>query len=429
MRFWVVAGVLLAGIGCRAEIPEGVYVCSASEQCPPGLGCDVVSGLCVRSVPDGGCVAATCEEQRAQCGTVDDRCGGTLECGSCDAPQTCGGADVPNICGCTPRGCEVDECDLVDNGCGAFMDCGGCDAPLECGAGGVANRCGCMAENPCADPMVCGMITDSCGAVQSCEACPSGLNCGGGGPNRCGTDTCIPPPCEDKQCGTISTPCGDVLECGSCTDPETCGGGAFGDRTPGVCGCTPRTCTTSALVRCGTGTEECGTTISCGVCGLNQTCDANQCRCTRPGEPNDVPVNATLLGTLTAPGHVEANDQNFHDDGDTDFYGLQVVSGAGADLGWTVTVQLSGLMLLGAIDVGVWVACPDAERNNPPRCVLPALASDTYLEGGCVVTGAPPLAMAVEVRMIVECSDPMVLVRARNGRRTCNTYRLGVFVD
>jgi len=57
-------------------------------------------------VPDGQgdgaaqCVPATCAEQGASCGTIDDGCGATLACGTCTAPETCGGGRVANECGC-----------------------------------------------------------------------------------------------------------------------------------------------------------------------------------------------------------------------------------------------------------------------------------------------------------------------------------------
>ena len=41
----------------------------------------------------------TCEDQEADCGSIDDGCGGILTCGSCEAGDTCGGAGVANRCG------------------------------------------------------------------------------------------------------------------------------------------------------------------------------------------------------------------------------------------------------------------------------------------------------------------------------------------
>lgn len=49
--------------------------------------------------PDGCCTPTTCAAQGANCDSIPDGCGGTLECGSCTLPATCGGAGMPNQCG------------------------------------------------------------------------------------------------------------------------------------------------------------------------------------------------------------------------------------------------------------------------------------------------------------------------------------------
>jgi hypothetical protein len=49
---------------------------------------------------DGACCApTTCAIQNANCGSIPDGCGGTLDCGTCTAPLTCGGAGIANQCG------------------------------------------------------------------------------------------------------------------------------------------------------------------------------------------------------------------------------------------------------------------------------------------------------------------------------------------
>jgi hypothetical protein len=60
----------------------------------PGESFDVVSCACK---PD--CVPTTCAAKTATCGSVDDGCGGALDCGTCTAPETCGGGGVANQCG------------------------------------------------------------------------------------------------------------------------------------------------------------------------------------------------------------------------------------------------------------------------------------------------------------------------------------------
>ncbi|HEX4476115.1 MAG TPA: hypothetical protein VH142_13610, partial [Polyangiaceae bacterium] len=56
-----------------------------------------------------GCVPASCDDLGAQCGTVADGCGGTLNCdlesGGCHGSDTCGGGGTANQCGCTGSNC------------------------------------------------------------------------------------------------------------------------------------------------------------------------------------------------------------------------------------------------------------------------------------------------------------------------------------
>jgi hypothetical protein len=46
-----------------------------------------------------------CIGQGSACGTTTNGCGGTMDCGGCDAPQTCGGGGTANVCGCSTPGC------------------------------------------------------------------------------------------------------------------------------------------------------------------------------------------------------------------------------------------------------------------------------------------------------------------------------------
>jgi len=61
--------------------------------------------------PDGGCKAMTCAGQNITCGQAGDGCGATLQCGSCSLPQTCGGDPAkPGQCGCTGVCQQVPVC-------------------------------------------------------------------------------------------------------------------------------------------------------------------------------------------------------------------------------------------------------------------------------------------------------------------------------
>ena len=405
---------LLGLTACTPEIPDATYVCTSTAECPPGLACDSVRGLCVREArfPDAGCTPLTCEIVRAECGALDDGCGGTLSCGTCTAPETCGGDGSPNICGCIPRVCEPGECGGPQNGCGAFLDCGGCDLPRRCND--VTDRCECDGGDPCVAPGACGSPLNGCGDVVACgDTCTDPTpDCGAMTPNVCGVGTCVPKTCagEGANCGVISDGCTSTLNCGTCTAPETCGGGLAG--TANRCGCSPRTCANTELaIECGDAREECGTMIYCGSCpSPGTTCVANRCVCAPLAEPNDDPSTATrvtVIGTRTV-----VMDQNIHVPTDQDFLVFQpefrTLDGA---LNVTVSVPASH-------DLGVWVTCPDASTSE--MLCAPGSRHDTsYSESGCVADGGGTSRTAVSFS--VSCASPTFLARVA-GTLSCPPY-------
>lgn len=94
-----------------------------------------------------GCAPTTCAALNKNCGQVADGCGGTLDCGGCDAGESCGASGQPNVCGpgtCTPRTCaDVGaNCGDLEDGCGGTLNCGSCSEPQSCGGGGSPNVCG-----------------------------------------------------------------------------------------------------------------------------------------------------------------------------------------------------------------------------------------------------------------------------------------------
>lgn len=173
----------------------------------------------------GNCTPKTCAAEQRTCGSLDDGCGSTLDCGSCAAPATCGGNGKAGVCGCVPTTCAAagKNCGKMPDGCGDVIECGSCNGTQTCGGGdpGQANVCG---EGPCT-------------TSTTCEA-------------------------ESKNCGTISDGCGDVLECGTCSAPDVCGGNGVAN----VCACQPTTCGAEGK-DCGTIPDGCGGTLDCGTCG------------------------------------------------------------------------------------------------------------------------------------------------------------------
>ncbi len=233
------------------------------------------------------CTKKTCESAGASCGQIADGCGGVLECGTCDSPNTCGGGGTPNQCGnnCkrTTCGAKGANCGIIADGCGGVLNCGACTAPAVCGGGGTANVCGVPKCIPlsCADVGAqCGAISDGCGGTVQCGTCPSGTTCGGGGtPNICGAGSCNPKTCtsEGAECGFIGDGCGGTAQCGTCPSGQTCGAAG-----PNKCGgsCTPRTCS-AAGAECGFIGDGCGGVLNCGTCTAPQICGgggmANKC--------------------------------------------------------------------------------------------------------------------------------------------------------
>jgi hypothetical protein len=121
----------------------------------PDTGCACCSaGFCVSSCGAGQCCAGgactfavTCAEFGLNCGSIDDRCGSTLDCGTCTAPETCGGGGTPNVCGCTDNGaaCTGRICGSAVNNCGQHVSCGTCptNTPKCCIDSCVCSTCQC----------------------------------------------------------------------------------------------------------------------------------------------------------------------------------------------------------------------------------------------------------------------------------------------
>ena len=261
------AGCGLEGDGCGGVINCGE--CGAGEVCG-GAGTPSQCGA-----PVVQCRAETCETLGVNCGAVADGCNGILQCGTCELRgEICGGGGDPNICGstsadggplCSPLTCENQNaaCGVVGDGCGGTIDCGGCNADESCGGGGVPNQCGAPACTPrtCADVSAnCGIIGDGCGAVLNCGTCSAPETCGGGGmPSRCGgADIINQPPAAD--CGN------GVVELGEACDDANNNAGD---------GCAANCLFIEPGFNCPDSGGVCVPTVVCGdrILGGAETCD------------------------------------------------------------------------------------------------------------------------------------------------------------
>ena len=217
----------LFGILILSLCVVGITACGDDATDEPDVGVD--TGMDTMPEDGGGdvepdtCEPTTCEAEEAECGEIDDGCGGTLECGTCENGEC--GLMEPNVCGCDPwsedefcteTGAECGVKTALDN-CGVqrTVSCGGCD-------GGVCendNTCSCMPED---EQVLCN---------------DNGLQCGG---------------------ATVQGPCGErQVECGTCDQFP-----ASACQSDNTCACEPKTCSEVAGT-CGVFPDGCGGTVNC----------------------------------------------------------------------------------------------------------------------------------------------------------------------
>ncbi|MGE0784140.1 MAG: hypothetical protein AB7S26_00530 [Sandaracinaceae bacterium] len=212
IRLLALSAVL--AVGCAPNVPSGIYVCDVDADCPPQMTCR--AGLCF----GGGCLALTCADRLADCGTIDDTCGGTVDCGACAPNETCDN----HRCGCAPVTCG-DRCGSVQDGCGGILACPACPMGETCGGGGTPDVCGmgtCVARS-CEDQgFECDTQTDGCGNSIECGECPPGVPCVDGHCTECIPETCGS---QGYECGVFMNRCGDLETCGhgdSCDNGMPC---------------------------------------------------------------------------------------------------------------------------------------------------------------------------------------------------------------
>ena len=132
---------------CDGQVDE-----NASASCGPGRVC--TSGVCVLA-----CVPRTCGQVGANCGTVADGCGGSLNCGTCAAVAN----GTPS---CSAGQCRIGAC---NNG---FADCNnngqdGCEVSIN----NDVNNCG-----ACGRRCVVNGGTAACSAGVCTAICPTGTH-------------------------------------------------------------------------------------------------------------------------------------------------------------------------------------------------------------------------------------------------------------
>ncbi len=164
---------------CVDVSSDSAHCGSCTIACDPGIAC--VNARCESK----SCTPTTCEALGFVCGSADDGCGGSLNCGSCSGNQDCRNGQCVDP-GCTPATCEAlgFVCGSADDGCGGSLNCGSCSGNQSCQDGQCVDS-GCTPTTCEALGFVCGSADDGCGGSLNCGSCSGNQRCES---NRCRDD-------------------------------------------------------------------------------------------------------------------------------------------------------------------------------------------------------------------------------------------------
>jgi hypothetical protein len=180
------AGKACGPDGCKGSCAPGcaepAEVCTAQGQCVPAS--------CTDGVRNG-------DETDIDCGGSCPPCTSGQACSvhaDCEPPAICGGGGTPGVCGatCTPRTCAAAgaNCGVIEDGCGGFVDCGPCQSGQACGIGGVPNVCAaCELTAECQAAIAAGLAVRCCNGSCVIGNCCTSANCQG-------AETCVDNTCQ-----------------------------------------------------------------------------------------------------------------------------------------------------------------------------------------------------------------------------------------
>ncbi len=197
--------------GCNVWDPD----CDQDKESP--IGCSLPNSYCAMDA-GCGCDADTCSSLSRECGLANDGCGGSVDCGGCNAHAN-SFCNSSGQCECTPSTCDSLglECGPASDGCGGSLNCGGCSqfANSYCSSAG---HCECQPETCNSIGIECGEAADGCGGTLTCGGCSGFANsfCDADGQCNCQPDSCQS---IGIECGEVADGCGITLECGECA-PE-----------------------------------------------------------------------------------------------------------------------------------------------------------------------------------------------------------------
>lgn len=155
-------------LGLDDSCNEGVCENGACVKKPKsdGTSCDDDTGTCVGGTCVPNCVPKTCLELGKSCGSVDDGCGNSLNCGTC--------VDDGNVC--TDDVCNSGVCEHPNNAAP-------CNDEDACTTGDVCSGGSCNSGTPliCDDGNDCNGI-ETCDTISGCQPgnplnCDDGVSC------------------------------------------------------------------------------------------------------------------------------------------------------------------------------------------------------------------------------------------------------------
>ena len=274
----------------------------------------------------GGCTPTTCQAEGANCGTISNGCGNTLDCGTCTSPATCGGGGVDNVCGAPMPGADtvifteiMKDPNALSDGEGEWFEVYNTSTTESFGLRD------CVIEDDGSDTFVIG--NDLYIGPQSYLTFSSGTG-PGFTPDYVYSGLSLSNSSDELRlvCNTVTVD--EVLYDNGATFPDTAGAsltldpGSYdasanddganwcdgetsynGDLgTPGAdndtCPCIPVTCADIGA-NCGAPGDGCGGTLDCGTCTDPQTCGGGGidfvCGCT-PHSCTDLGANCGAPG-------------------------------------------------------------------------------------------------------------------------------------
>jgi len=215
----------------QPHVASGVTCKNDGESCRTNQAC--CGGACINGAPPGSkpfgicCTPTTCAAQNAECGSLADGCGKTLDCGTCATPATCGGGGVANTCGTSTTSTTITTTTTQSTTTSTT-------APT-CSQTDMACQTSCTVDTDCPETRFChnGLCRPRLTDGRACQV----------------YDDCLSGCC----CGVASiTSCGFIA--GTCQDGVNCQG--FGEQCPGA---------------------PCGQDFDCAGGGTTQFCTAGQC--------------------------------------------------------------------------------------------------------------------------------------------------------